>query len=161
MAVAKQKRKENERFYVFLKGIDIPDEKIDLMVQDLYRKYASETNCKICRNCCKRSGPVLSRENITTLARKKNMTTTALVTTYLKPNTEEAGTYTVKNLPCPFLATGECIFNDSKPEGCRDYPYLLKEKFTYRLHDVFENYEICPIVFNVVETLKHLIWNRT
>jgi Fe-S-cluster containining protein len=157
--IAKRKAKENEAFYAFLKGTDVPDEQIDSMVQDLYRQYAIKIDCKTCRNCCKQSGPQLTPADVARLARKKGTSAKRLIETYLEP-TDEPGTYKVRSIPCPFLEMSECAFGDEKPDCCRDYPFLLKEKFTYRLIGVFSNYEICPIVFNVVETLKHLIWNR-
>jgi Fe-S-cluster containining protein len=158
--IAKRKTKENEQFYVFLKGTDIPDEQIDAIVHDLYRQYAAETDCTRCRNCCKISGPLLYPADISRVARRKKVSEEQIIGDLLKPSSDEAGTFAVKSLPCPFLEANACVFGDEKPECCRDYPFLLKEKFTYRLIGVFDNYEKCPIVFNVVETLKHLIWNR-
>ncbi len=159
-AIAKRKAKENQAFYAFLKGIDMPDDQIDAMVQDLYRKYAGETDCSACRNCCKMSGPQLGRADVALLARKKGTSAEHVIERFLEPDTCEPGMYNTKAIPCPFLEGDECAFGDGKPECCRDYPFLLKEKFTCRLIGVFSNYEVCPVVFNVIETLKHLIWDR-
>nr|MDO8115500.1 YkgJ family cysteine cluster protein [Candidatus Sigynarchaeota archaeon] len=158
--IAKRKEKENYDFYAFLKGIDMPEAEIDAMVHDLYHKYAGEVDCKTCRNCCKVSSPVLSEEDVARLAKIKGLSTFQLKHEWLKANPDEPHTFLVNNLPCPFLEAGECAFGKNKPEGCGDYPYLLKEKFTYHLHTVLDNYDKCPIVFNVVEMLKHLVWNR-
>jgi uncharacterized protein len=44
--LSKEKEDENWEFRSFLKGCDISEEKIDLIVYELYKKVSSEIDCK-------------------------------------------------------------------------------------------------------------------
>ena len=59
----------------------------------------------------------------------------------------------MKKAPCPFLSGTMCRVYDSRPSGCRDYPHLMQQNIRFK-RSFWENYEICPIVFNVIESLK-------
>jgi Fe-S-cluster containining protein len=56
--------------------------------------------------------------------------------------------------PCQFLKDKKCSIYKLRPEECNSYPYLHKDNFISRLLGVIENYEICPIVYNVYELLE-------
>ncbi|KPA10890.1 Fe-S-cluster oxidoreductase, partial [Candidatus Magnetomorum sp. HK-1] len=59
-----------------------------------------------------------------------------------------------KTTPCPFLKNNNCSIYGYQPDSCRYYPHLHKDEFAARTIGVIENYEVCPIVFNVFERLK-------
>jgi Fe-S-cluster containining protein len=67
---------------------------------------------------------------------------------------DPSGRFEFNKVPCPFLADNQCTNYAYRPENCRSYPHLHKKDFVSRLFGVIDNYEICPIVFHVVEQLK-------
>jgi Fe-S-cluster containining protein len=60
----------------------------------------------------------------------------------------------LNSTPCQFLKDKKCTIYDLRPEECNSYPYLHKTNIVSRLFGIIENYEICPIVYNVFEQLK-------
>ena len=60
----------------------------------------------------------------------------------------------LKNTPCKYLKDKECTIYENRPFDCKSYPHTHKKNFTSRSLSMIENYEICPIVFNVYERLK-------
>ena len=66
----------------------------------------------------------------------------------------DTNTLYLNSKPCQFLKDKNCTIYELRPEECHAYPYLHKDDFTSRLFGVIENYEICPIVYNVYELLK-------
>jgi hypothetical protein len=77
---------------------------------------------------------------------------------YLSQDTDNPAKHMFIELPCPFLANNKCSNYDCRPKDCRSYPHLHKKDFVFRLWGVIENYEVCPIVFNVYEQLKTELW---
>ena len=54
----------------------------------------------------------------------------------------------------PFLKDNLCSRYAYRPKDCKSYPHLDKSGFIFRLINMVENCSICPIVFNVYESLK-------
>ena len=79
---------------------------------------------------------------------------------YLREDEENPSHYIFKELPCPFLRNNKCSNYGYRPKDCKSYPHLHKKDFIFRLWGVVENYEICPIVFNVYEQLKIELWHN-
>ena len=59
-----------------------------------------------------------------------------------------------RDLPCPFQSGNLCGHYAARPANCRSYPHLANEGFRHRLHNVFDSYRVCPVVFFVAERLK-------
>lgn len=151
--LSKEKEDENWRFRSFLKTCDTPPEKIDSIVHRLYRKISSQIDCKTCANCCKEIQPVLNRKDIEKLSKGSGITVAQFKSQYLiKDNDSE--NYLFNKKPCPFLKANLCSCYAGRPEGCISYPHLHKTGFIFRLINVIGNCSICPIVFNVYESLK-------
>ncbi|MDR0866741.1 MAG: YkgJ family cysteine cluster protein [Candidatus Symbiothrix sp.] len=60
-----------------------------------------------------------------------------------------------KDIPCRYLNGKICSIYEERPNECRSYPNTHKSGFISRTWGMIENYEICPIVFNVMEGLKY------
>jgi uncharacterized protein len=156
-SLAKQKDDENWRFRSFLKACDKPDEEIDAIVQDLYRRISSEIDCQQCANCCKQLQPVLTQQDIADFSQNVELPVNEFKTKYLV-KTETPGEFCFKMMPCPFLKNNLCTHYEHRPLDCKSFPHLHKPDFTFRLLNVIGNYSICPIVFNVYENLKSELW---
>jgi len=141
--IAKLKEDENISFQSYLKGQD--SEKVDEIVHRLYEEIAPQIDCLNCGNCCL---------NLRPLATNKELSR------FVEPKDIEAFKY-LESFPCKFLKDKKCTVYSDRPEECRSYPYLHKDKFITRTYGVLQNYEICPIVFNVFELLKiELEWSN-
>ena len=72
---------------------------------------------------------------------------------FVEPEKMELYKY-AKGFECKNLDCNKCTIYQERPEECRQYPYLHRDNFINRSSEIIQNYEICPIVFNVVEQLK-------
>lgn len=154
--LSKEKEDENWRFRSFLKGL--PNKRVDVIAHKLYQKFSSEIDCRSCSNCCKEMSPVLDEKDIEKLAVALDLTNEIFTEKYLVEDKEDGG-HCFKTKPCPFLGENGCSHYKHRPKDCRSYPHLHKRDFTFRLMGVIENCSICPVVFNVYESLKDELWN--
>ena len=134
--IAKQKEAENIAFQAYLKDQD--SKKIDKIVHRLYEEIASEIDCVDCGNCCQNLRPIASEKELSR---------------FVEPKDIEDFMY-LKSFPCKYHKDKKCTVYSDRPEECRSYPYLHEDKFVTRTCGVLQNYDICPIVFNVFELLK-------
>ncbi len=148
--ISEEKKKENLRFISFLKGQN--SARIDILVHELNTFHISIIDCTQCGNCCVYLRPILAESDIDILIKTLNVSRGKFKKAYVM--TDEEGDMLFKKLPCAFLRGKKCSLYESRPEDCSSYPHLYKDDFTSRLYGIFENYAICPIVFNVVEELK-------
>lgn len=157
--IAEEKEDENWAFRNFLKRYDVPIEKLDGMVHQLYRYVASRLDCTACANCCRCFSPILEKEDIQRLSAHMGLSIPQFIERFLSQNSGD-DVYLVKNQPCPFLKGNLCSQYDLRPEGCVSFPHLDKDDFIFRLTNVVNNYAVCPIVYNVFEMLKSEIWHE-
>ncbi|MFO7945056.1 MAG: YkgJ family cysteine cluster protein [Anaerolineales bacterium] len=155
--LAQEKEDENWEFRAFLKGIDMRSEELDALVHGLYRDISSRIDCLECGNCCRSILPNLSPADITDLAAGLSMSKAELTRRYLTTR-EDQNARTFNATPCPFLDENQCTVYENRPQSCRSYPHLHKQRFVHRLIQVVANCAVCPIVFNVYEELKKVLW---
>lgn len=151
--LSKEKDDENWRFRSYLKGCDIPEEKIDSRVHELYLNVSSVIDCRTCANCCREIQPILDQKDIERFSKCLGISVTQFKDQYLVKD-EESGKFVFNKKPCPFLKDNLCSHYAYRPKDCKSYPHLHKCDFVFRLVNVIENCSICPIVFNVYEYLK-------
>jgi len=61
----------------------------------------------------------------------------------------------LKTAPCTFLdQDNSCSIYDVRPKACSEYPHTNRKKFIKITDLTLQNTEVCPAVFNIVETLK-------
>lgn len=134
--IAKQKEAENIAFAGYLKKQDL--RKIDEIVHRLNEKVAAQIDCLECGNCCHNLRPVATDE---------------VLRLFVEPENMEQYRYAM-SFACKNLDGKKCTIYLERPEECREYPYMHRDRYVERTHEIFQNYEICPIVFNVFELLK-------
>lgn len=156
--LAEEREEANWRFRTFLKGIDLEIEELDAIVHKHYEDVANQIDCCACGNCCRQILPPLDDADVTRLAAGLGATPDEVVTQYL--TRDEDGDLTFNQRPCPFLVGNRCHVYEHRPDTCRSYPHLQKEKFVFRLAQAVSNCSICPISFNVYERLKAELWCR-
>ncbi len=148
---ADQREHENDRFRFFLKNGN--GKKIDIIVHRLNDTIAPQIDCTACGNCCKSLMINVTAEEANSLSAHLQTTVTDLKEKYLEESAE--GQMVINRIPCHFLTGTKCSIYEHRFEGCREFPYLDKDNFTNRLFGIMMYYSVCPIIFNVVETLKN------
>ncbi|AQT67508.1 Flagellin N-methylase [Anaerohalosphaera lusitana] len=160
--LAGQKEDENWAFRSFLKFYDdLTDQQIDRLVHELTDSVAADIDCTKCGRCCKQLKPTLTTNDQKRLAKALNITSSQLQQSYLEyVQDEESNCWQMKKTSCPFLKNRKCIAYESRPQDCRNYPYLKKPDFTMRTIAMLDRTRTCPIVFEVIEQLKeHLAFD--
>ena len=146
--LSKEREDENWEFRSFLKGCDISEEKIDLIVHELYQKVSSEIDCRTCANCCREVQPVLDQKDIGRFSKCLGISVAQFKHQYLVKD-EEPGKFVFNKKPCPFLKDNLCSHYTCRPKDCKSYPHLNKSGFIFRLINMVGNCSICPIVFSM------------
>ncbi|MFO7978932.1 MAG: YkgJ family cysteine cluster protein [Bacteroidales bacterium] len=146
----RQKEEENFDFRSFLKGQD--SDEVDQVVHRLHHEIASQIDCRQCGNCCKWLRPCVTRQEIETLSGIDHISSNDFVAQFIEEDDE--GIIFLKDMPCKYLKGTVCSIYVHRPEDCKSYPHTHKPGFTSRTLSVIDNYEICPIVFNLFERLK-------
>ena len=153
--LAEKREDENWDFRRFLKGYHMDLEEMDEIVHGFYEQVIEEIDCRECGNCCRVMTPTIEEGDIERMAEGLGINHSEFENLYLK---EDEGPFSegliFNHLPCPFLNNNLCTCYEFRPEDCRSFPHLQKDEFVFRLTGVVQNYEICPIVYNVYEMLK-------
>ncbi len=141
--LVKEKKKENKSFRTFLESQD--PVKIDKIVQGLDKEISPKIDCVECGYCCHNLRPVATDDELLK---------------YLEPDKLEEFRY-AEGIVCKNLDGNVCTIYPDRHFECRAFPYLDRDDFVKRIIGVLNNYEICPIVYNVVEGLKiELSWTN-
>jgi Fe-S-cluster containining protein len=152
--LGRRREHENFDFRTFLKSHDMSDADLDALVHRINDEVTALIDCTECANCCVALRPALSDKDISEFAAGLNQPEADFRDNYIRLNSSEADSYEFNALPCPFLQDNLCTNYDHRPQDCRSFPHLHKERFRSRLFMVIDTYEICPIPFNVYERLK-------
>ena len=134
--IALEKTAENSSFSTYIKAQDADE--IDQVVAHLDALITPQVSCTDCGNCCRNMRPAVSYKEMRPFVTDENYETFK----YLK------------GFICKNLMDSKCAIYLERPEVCKDFPYMDIPGFTGRTVGVFQNYEICPIVYNIVEHLK-------
>lgn len=140
---------ENEEFRRFLQKID--SDYLDQIVIKLNGKISSEIDCTKCGACCNKLMINIEESDVTRIAQHLNITEGDFKEKYV----ESGDTMMIMNtIPCSFLKNKMCTVYEGRFSDCRQFPNLHTSGFKKRLFATLMNYEICPIIFNVIEHLK-------
>ena len=151
---AKSNAATDETFRDYLKTrLPLSNTELDGVVQEITTEVWSQLDCLSCGNCCKTLQIVVGDKDISRLARRLGMTSSAFAAKYV--GVADDGVKHFLSSPCAFLGEGNaCTVYEDRPQACRDFPYLTDRNFRSRSLITVENCAICPIVFNVWERLK-------
>ena len=151
---AKDKHKENKTFFTKLKKK--PPKKLDYIMQDLHRKEFERTDCLVCANCCKTTGPLFTDKDIKRIAKYFKMKEQQFIDTYLR--IDEENDYVLQSVPCVFLGVDNyCSIYEVRPKACKEFPHTDRKKFHQISNLTLKNVAICPAAFNIVEDMKRQI----
>ncbi|MDR1130630.1 MAG: YkgJ family cysteine cluster protein [Prevotellaceae bacterium] len=141
---------ENYRFRAFLKSRD--SKKVDSIVHRLHEEIIIQIDCTACANCCYCLTPKVSKADIDILARIENISPEEFHDAYCKT---DFGDIYLKDIPCRYIDGKKCGIYENRPAQCKTFPNTDKPGFVSRSLGMIRYYEICPIVFNLMEMLKN------
>jgi Fe-S-cluster containining protein len=144
----KDKIVENIFFKKFLRNIASRD--IDVRIHELAAKVSARIDCLVCANCCKKLEPGVEGHEIEKLAELRHLAVENFKEQYIA---YDGDALYLQTKPCMFLDNCACSIYENRPAACAGYPHLDQPDMKYR-RSLWENYAICPIVFNVLEELK-------
>ena len=148
--IAAEKEAENDDFRLFLKQQHSED--IDRIVHEINDLITPQIDCTQCGNCCKSLMINITLAETISLAAHLQMDIEAVKEKFVEIS--EQGKMIINTIPCHFLGGTSCTIYENRFTECREFPHLHKKNFTTRLFGTLMYYAMCPIIFNVVETLK-------
>ena len=148
--LATVRENENIRFRAFLKSKD--GDKVDSIVHRLHKEITAQIDCTLCGICCCQLKPELHEKDIAIRSQIEKITPENYIDNYCEK--DDFGEIYFKTIPCRYLEGKKCSIYESRPEECRRFPYTDEDEFISRLFGMLNFYEICPIVFNLMERLK-------
>lgn len=131
--------------------------KVDKAFHESHDEVFSDTDCLQCANCCRTTGPLLTRRDADRLSETLGISVSHFEETYTR--IDEDGDRVFRSMPCPFLETDNaCSVYESRPKACREYPHTDRQNIAGILGITKENIMICPaaarIWFKVEARLK-------
>jgi Fe-S-cluster containining protein len=148
--IANEKQFENDHFQSFLKHQN--EKEIDSHIQELNDSITPKIDCTNCGNCCKSLMIHITSEETVQLSDHLNISVDQVKEQYIEQSGQ--GQMILNTVPCHFLTNTSCSIYEHRFTECREFPHLHKPHFIRRLFSTMRYYEICPIIFNVVEQLK-------
>ncbi len=148
---AKEKWVENKKYFAKLKKKQ--RKRLDLLMNEIHDEEFERTDCLTCANCCKTTSPIFTEKDIGRIAKHLKMKDEKFIDLYLQRDRDDF--MVLKTAPCTFLdQDNSCSIYDVRPKACSEYPHTNRKKFIKITDLTLQNAEICPAVFNIVETLK-------
>jgi len=148
---AKEKAIENKKYFAKLKKKK--PKRLDLLMHDLHEEEFKKTDCLTCANCCKTTSPIFTEKDISRISRHLKMKEYKFIDKYLQRDDDDF--MVLQSAPCSFLDTdNSCFIYDVRPKACSEYPHTNRKKFIQITDLTLNNMDICPAVYNIIESLK-------
>lgn len=129
----------------------IPAREVDALMQPIAARVMEAIDCTTCANCCKTLEPEVAAHEVELLRTRKHMTLEGFRKSHLGYDATRQRHF-IKPV-CPFLSNNRCTVYAARPQACRQYPRLVPD-LKFRWRKTWEDYRVCPIVFNSIELLK-------
>jgi uncharacterized protein len=149
-ALSIEKEEENDHFLRSLRNRDSIE--LDTLAHKLNEQVSVAIDCTICGNCCRSLVINVANEEVEPLAAYLKLSKEATKEKYIEESL--AGNCFINTIPCHFLADNKCTIYEARFTECRDFPHLHKPGFKARLSGTLMHYGRCPIIYNVVESMK-------
>jgi hypothetical protein len=150
-------RDENWRFLAFLKLLPRSRRRrIDSLAAQFARAAEARIDCRSCGACCRENAVPVTGDEVARLMEAVPLDCDQRSRFDLHLIRDDDGEPAIDASPCPFLSETECSVYEARPAACRDYPYLGLDILA-RWPGIVERYEVCPIVFAMIESLKRAV----
>ncbi|CAM4021282.1 YkgJ family cysteine cluster protein [Flavobacterium branchiophilum] len=152
--LAKDKQNENKKYFEKLKKKT--PKNLDYLMQELHNDTFKKTDCLLCANCCKTTGPLFTSADIERIAKYLKIKPQQFISQFLR--IDEENDYVLQQVPCHFLnSDNTCLIYDVRPKACREFPHTDRKKFQQITNLTLLNVAICPAAFEIVEAMKKKI----
>ncbi|MEX1202500.1 MAG: YkgJ family cysteine cluster protein [Ferruginibacter sp.] len=149
-AYAETHAAENDTFIGFVRNANFAD--IDEWVADINADIEPAIDCTQCGACCKTLMINVTQHEAEHTASYLSITLEDFKRKYIEES--QQGQLIMSQMPCHFLEGSRCGIYEQRFTECRNFPHLHRSNFKDRMFGTMIYYAICPIIFNVVETLK-------
>lgn len=150
---ASAKALSNENAKVIKKLKSKRDQDVDRIIHDAHYETFERIDCLDCGNCCKTTGPLITDKDIQRISKHLKLKPQGFIEKYIR--VDEDQDYVFKTMPCVFLGEDNyCSIYDVRPKACKEFPHTDRVKQKQLLNLTLKNTEVCPAVFEMVETIK-------
>jgi Fe-S-cluster containining protein len=130
----------------------------------LFREIAAgverQVDCTQCAACCRETYVDVSPADIHLIALHLGTTEENVMAQYTMVDpSDHRPVLKHVNGGCVFLDDNLCMIYGVRPGPCRNFPHLLNASNTlgHRLESIVRRAAYCPIVYNTLESYKHLL----
>lgn len=125
---------------------------LDQAADDIHHEVFSEIDCLDCAGCCSGIPPIVTKADVTRIAKTFGMKPAEFETQYLM--VDEDGDTVLNTTPCPFLLEDrKCMIYDIRPKACRQFPHTNELDFSKNMKLHALNATICPGVYHILRKL--------
>ena len=132
----------------------------DKAFQTLASEVQRGVDCTTCANCCRHSVVSVSKPEIENIAWSLGTTPEAAARLYTVPDPDTPASRTLLSSGegCVFLGGNLCMIYEARPKTCRDFPHVAVgiHSLGGRPSSLARWAALCPIVYNALESYKHL-----
>ncbi|MGB2085614.1 MAG: YkgJ family cysteine cluster protein [Flavobacteriaceae bacterium] len=154
---AKDTARETKIFFQKLKKH--PPKKLDAKSLAIHEEVFAQTDCLSCANCCKTTGPLFERKDITRIAKFLRLKPAQFENKYL--TIDEENDWVLQAVPCSFLAEdNSCMIYEVRPKACREFPHTDRKKIYQIARLTQKNVAICPAAYDIVEKMKKQVYSE-
>lgn len=140
----------NKKFMDYLQQLNAHE--VDDAVYQLEHTIAPQIDCTQCGNCCKTLMINVEEKEADQVSRTLGISRKEFDEQYIEKSI--GGRMLVNKIPCHFLSDNKCTIYLNRFAGCKEFPALHLPQIQKRLFTVLMHYGRCPIIFNVMESLK-------
>lgn len=149
--LAESRQAENDRFRSFVNRQEAAQ--VDEIVFRLNQEVSAKVDCTQCGACCRQLMINITDFDAQRMSNHLHQDNADFKARYVEEGS--SGMMIMNTIPCHFLSGNICSAYEARFTECREFPDLHKANFKGRLFATLIHYAMCPIIFNVVEELKH------